>query len=42
VEEHLEVVDGQPVVGDELGVQLAHDRRVRPEEANPGVELRAA
>jgi hypothetical protein len=32
MEQDLEVVDGQAVVGDELGVQLADDRGVRAQE----------
>jgi hypothetical protein len=42
MEQDLEVVDRQPVLGHELGVQLPDDRGVRSEEADPGVELRTA
>jgi hypothetical protein len=42
VQQHLEVVDRQPVIGHELGVQLPDDCRMRPQEAHPRVEFRAA
>ena len=40
-EEHLVVVDRQPVVGDELAVEPAHDRGVRADEVDERLHLDA-
>jgi hypothetical protein len=39
-EEALEVVDRQPVVGDELGVHRPRCRRLAPEQVDPGLDRR--
>src|SRR5713226_1969047 len=36
VEQRLEVVDGQAVLGEELSTQLASRGRMRPQQAHPG------
>src|SRR5436305_361216 len=40
VEQHFVVVQRQPVLGDEFRVEAANARRVRPQERNPGLDLR--
>jgi len=41
VQQHLIVVDRQPVIGDELAVELARDRRVRAQEVDERSHLDA-
>src|SRR5205823_10911524 len=38
-EQDLEFAEAQPVPADELGVELARDRRVAPQVAPPDIEL---